>query len=432
MRHDARFILCQRILIASSLMASLMILLLPSGSLQLYASVIDDPSRPSKAEIESPLRDVRVLLVNHGKRIRIRSDQNMQIRDDQDRMIDSFAENEWIEIAQIQKKRIHINDEPYKTSTLHIKADNNGELSMSRFRNGKWEDKRSFVGTFQIQLDKKSGIDIINHISVEPYVSCVVANEVWPTFEPEAFRAQAIVSRTYVLYQMLRRQNAQFDVSATQGSQVYKGVRTDSVGQKAQEATRYTRGVALTWKVGGEERLFCAYFSAACGGLSQSAAIFGTNSDIEPLHGNVSCDECKTAPKGYYRWGPVKLSKQKIYTRLADRYKDFTELGYIESIEIIDRTEAGRPVTLRIISSDDNSIDILTERFRLAVDGSKIRSTDFSLRNNGNYIIFENGKGFGHGLGLCQWGANGLAKKGKPASEIVRHYFPGSDLTRVY
>lgn len=432
MRHDARFILYQRIPMASSLMTSSMILLLLCGLPQLYATVIADPSPLPQAETESPLRDVRVLLVNNSKRIRIRSDQNVQIRDDQDRIIDSFPAIEWIEIAQIQKNRIHINDEPYKTSTLNIKTNNNGELSMSRFRNGKWEDKRSFVGTFQIQLDKKSGMDIINHIPVEPYVSCVVANEVWPTFEPEAFRVQAIVSRTYVLYQMLRRQNAQFDVSATQGSQVYKGVRTDSVGQKAQEATRYTRGVVLTWKVGGEDRLFCAYYSAACGGLSQSAAIFGVDSDIEPLHGNVSCHECKIAPEGYYRWGPVKFTKQKVYTRLAARYKDFTKLGYIESIEIVDHTETGWPITLRITGSDDNSIDILTERFRLAIDGYKIRSTNFSLRDNGNYIIFENGKGFGHGLGLCQWGANGLAKKGKPASEIVLHYFPGSDLTRVY
>jgi len=190
--------------------------------------------------------------------------------------------------------------------------------------------------------------------------------------------------------------------------------------------------MVLTWMVGGEERLFCAYFSAACGGLSQSAAIFGVDSDIEPLHGNISCDECKIAPKGYYRWGPIQFTNRKIYNRLANRYKDFTKLGYIESIEIVDRTEANRPVTLRIIGSDDNSLDILAERFRLAVNGSTIRSTDFSLRDIGNKIVFENGKGFGHGLGLCQWGANGLAKKGKQSSEILNYYFPGSDLTRVY
>lgn len=411
-----------------------MMALTAGASSALSASRMDvsKNSNHPPSEEASPLRDVRVLLANNIHRVRIRATRPVQIYNDQNKKISTYAADAWIEIAQSQNKRIHISDVPYKTSSITIKSAKHDELILSRFRKGQWDDARIFAGTFQIQLDKKTGMDIINYISVEPYVSCVVANEVWPTFEREAFRVQAIVSRTYVLYQMLRRQNAKYDVSATQGSQVYKGIRTDSVGQKADEATRYTRGMVLTWKVGGEDRLFCAYFSAACGGLSQSAAIFGVESDIEPLHGQVSCNECKIAPKNYYRWGPVEFTKRKIYSRLIERYKDFTKLGYIESIKIIDRTTAGRPVTLRITGRDDDSLDILAERFRLAISGSKIRSTDFSLRDNNHKIIFENGKGFGHGLGLCQWGAHGMAKKGKLTSEIVDHYFPGCHLTRVY
>lgn len=383
-------------------------------------------------DTQNPIRDVRVLIANNAKRLRIRSDHSVQIIDDRDVTMNTFPPDDWIEFAQYQNKRIHVNDEPIRNSNIVIKPDQGNTITLSRFRNGKWSDPRTYDGSMQIRLDKKVGLDVINFVSVEQYVSCVVANEVWPTFELEAFRTQAIVSRTYVLYQMMNREKSTFDVSATQGSQVYRGIRSDSVGRKAVEATKHTQGVALTWLHNGVDQLFCAYYSAACGGLSQSAAIFGIKSDIEPLHGEVACEYCKTAPSGYYRWEPVKISKQKIYSRLAAQYKDFSTLGYIESIMVADRTPAGRPVNLRIKGTNEESLDILAERFRLAIDGFAIRSTNFSIKNLDNYIVFDNGKGFGHGLGLCQWGAQGMALEGKQAAEIMRFYYPGCRIIRVY
>jgi len=74
----------------------------------------------------------------------------------------------------------------------------------------------------------------------------------------------------------------------------------------------------------------------------------------------------------------------------------------------------------------------LAERFRLAVGPTVVRSTDCRIRVSGDEVIFENGKGYGHGLGLCQWGMQGLAQSGKHAAEILRFYYPGSKLTRVY
>jgi stage II sporulation protein D len=259
-----------------------------------------------------------------------------------------------------------------------------------------------------------------------------VANEVWPSFETEAYRAQAIVARTYVLHQMERRRRAAFDVRATEGSQVYRGIRRDGPGRRAAEAARYTRGIVCTCRSRRGEGLFSTYYSAACGGASQSAAIFGKADDIPPLRGGVRCDYCKIAPGETYRWGPVRMGQDEVLSSLIERYPELVSLGDIVAIEPIERTPFGRPVRLRITGSSGQEHDILAERFRLAIGSRVVRSTDCDIRVLKDEVIFDNGRGFGHGLGLCQWGAQGQALEGKRAGEILRFYYPGSRLTRVY
>jgi stage II sporulation protein D len=259
-----------------------------------------------------------------------------------------------------------------------------------------------------------------------------VANEVWPTFDAEAFRAQAIVARSFVLYQMSRRPNAPFDVSATQGSQVYRGIRPDAVGRRAVEAAEYTRGIVCTWRDRDEDRLFCAYYSAACGGMSQSAALLGPEGDAPPLRGGVKCDNCKIAPGDAYRWGPVRLAADEVLSRLIERYPDLASLGGITAITPLEQTPSGRLISLRITGENGANHDMLAERFRLAVGPTVIRSTDCRIRVKDGEMIFENGKGYGHGLGLCQWGMQGLAQAGKHAPEILRFYYPDAKLTRAY
>jgi len=178
--------------------------------------------------------------------------------------------------------------------------------------------------------------------------------------------------------------------------------------------------------------LFCTYYSAACGGMSQSAAIFDRQNYVAPLSGGVRCDFCRIAPGGTYRWGPVRIAREKVRLRLVSAYPKLASLGPIRNIKVIERTPAGRPVRLRIAGASGKSHDILAERFRLALGGSEVRSTDFTIHVTKRDVVFENGRGFGHGLGLCQWGMQGQALQGKLAGEILRYYYPGSRLTRVY
>lgn len=298
---------------------------------------------------------------------------------------------------------------------------------------GEGQSSRRYPGELRFLPTDSAGVfDVVNVVDVEQYTACVVVNEVWPTFSDTALRAQAIASRTFVLYQMGKRESHPYDVSSTQGSQVYKGLRDDALGRRAEAAARDTRGVVCTVETEAGPRLFCAYYSAACGGVTQSAAIFGPRSDVEPLVGGVRCDYCRGAPPGHFRWGPVRINRDAALDRLAVRFEEARTIDRIVSVEALERSAGGRVVTLRVTAENGTFLDVLAERLRLALGGGDIRSTAFDARVDGENLVFENGRGFGHGLGLCQWGAQGLSLLGKSTAEILHFYYPGMRLARAY
>jgi len=120
--------------------------------------------------------------------------------------------------------------------------------------------------------------------------------------------------------------------------------------------------------------------------------------------------------------------------RLRDRYPKFDTLNRIERIEVVRSTPAGRPIRFELVDDEDRSIELEAENFRLAVDstGRVIRSNHFEVVAKSDEIILTDGRGFGHGVGLCQYGAHGLAKAGWDAERMLRHYYPSSHLTRAY
>ncbi|MGB2985144.1 MAG: SpoIID/LytB domain-containing protein [Phycisphaerae bacterium] len=392
------------------------------------SDVLSEPSR----DLAPPVRNVRVLIASDVKRIRFRADGAMSVVGDNATSFHSGAAGDWIVASRDAAGGIRLGEASRLPDGLTLQPEHTDYITVSVYGNGDWSPGSPYPGTLRLIAGEDGRLDLVNFVDVERYVACVVANEVWPTFDTEAYRAQAIAARTFVLYQMRRRSKAAFDVVATQASQVYRGIRADEVGRRATDAAEYTRGIVLTWHDGGKDRLFCAYYSAACGGMSQSAAIFGQEDDIKPLAGGVRCDYCKIAPGETYRWGPIRLSKKEVRSRLVSAYPKLASLGRIRNIEAIERTPSGRPVRLRITGASGESHDMLAERFRLAMGGNVIRSTDCKIRVTDRQVIFEDGRGFGHGLGLCQWGMQGQALQGKQAGEILRYYYPGSKLTRVY
>ncbi|MEK6677271.1 MAG: SpoIID/LytB domain-containing protein [Planctomycetota bacterium] len=378
-----------------------------------------------------PLRHVRVCIANGIGQLTIRGNSGLLLESDPPSTATSPNPMSEIRLVADGSGGIRLNENLVLTGPIVVRAHTDHSLSVVLGPESEESLSRTYSGFLRIVPRQDGLITVVNHVDVETYVSCVVAEEVWPTFEPEVFLAQAIVARTFVLYQMKRQQNQVFDVSATQGSQVYRGLREDVTARRAENATQRTRGMVCAWSDGGRDQLFCTYYSAACGGKSQSAAIFGVESAVPPLVGGVSCDYCRIAPAEVYRWGPLSLSKSEVCRRLATRQPEFAELGSIVDIRPSEVAE-DRLVRLTVSGSLGSSRDILAERFRIFIGGTIMRSTACGIQVSGEEVVFRGGRGFGHGLGLCQWGAQGQALQGRPALDILAFYYPGSKTIRAY
>lgn len=293
--------------------------------------------------------------------------------------------------------------------------------------------RRSYRGAFRFVRGSGRTGQLINVIDVEDYLPGVVAAELLGTFHEETFRAQAIIARTYAWYFMERRgEHAAWDLRATEGSQVYAGIEREDEVPPAARAVRDTRGVVSVWRAPDGDRIFCTFYSSTCGGSTQPAAPVMRMEEIPPLAGNVACTFCRISPN--WRWEPVRKSKALVTERLRERYPRFADLGVIREIEVAEHTDQGRPVHLILRDGAGRAIRLEAENFRLGVDptGRRIKSTFFTLIEENNAFVFADGRGFGHGVGLCQYGAEGMARLGATAPQILRYYYPGSRLVRAY
>ncbi len=388
-------------------------------------------ARQTSASQSISVRDVRVRLAADATRVRVRSDAMIQVADPSGSRASPLDAESW-HVFTPAGREIRCGDRRFAADGVTLNSAGHGSITVAFDRGAGWSPSRRYPGLVDLRCLGDGKLGVINAVDVERYVSSVVAHEIWPTFEREAYRAQAIAARTYVLYAMIQRRNATHDVKAGQGSQVYLGIREDDTGRQAAEAARYTRGIVSTWGAGDGGRLFSAFYSAVCGGTTQSAARFGDEHDIKPLSGGAKCDFCKDAPGETYRWGPVRIDKNEFRSRLVARNPKAGFSGSITKIEVIDRSPQGRPSKLAITGSTGKPLELSAESFRLAVGAERMRSTDCTIRVTQRHIVIENGRGFGHGVGLCQWGAQGLAKHGRTAAEILRFYYPGSHLARAY
>ncbi len=380
----------------------------------------------------TPLRDARILIADSVPRIRVESTSTISIRNTDRKKLGELPPNTPTDLRPRNNATIEFNKQLQTPEDIRLESENHEPIRVSIYRRNEWQQLGLYAGSLRVVIINSNRLDVINHVDVEDYVAGVVAAEAWPTFHDQALRGQAIVSRSFAIYHMTRDPNAEIDLSATQGAQVYRGIRSDAVGRRVDEAVDFTRGVVLVYKDGDKDRLFCTYYSAACGGSSQPAAPFGSESDVPPLRGNVPCDYCEIAPGDNYRWGPIKMSLASIQQKLTARYNKAKKIGRITSIAVSSRTDAGRPLTLRFTGSNAETFDLLAEKVRHTLGPNKIKSTDFDVRIDGANVIFKNGKGFGHGLGLCQWGMQGQALKGKRAGDILRYYYPSARPVRVY
>lgn len=292
---------------------------------------------------------------------------------------------------------------------------------------------QAFRGYLRLRVtSNQTGIEIVNSLPMEAYLLGVIGVEMYSYWEPEALKAQTVVSRTYSLYIKNRFGSKRtWDVTATEANQVYRGLNAETA--TIRQAVMDTAGEVLIGTYpDGQQLLFPTYFSSSCGGHTEEAKnVFGDT--VETLSA-VECPYCeKTARKKDFQWPPVRFTMEEISRRLVARYPSLEKLEQITDFEVIQTGHLNRITRVRLIGKNSKTDTVRGEDFRLSLDptGRQLKSTLFSVRKNGPLVIFEEGRGFGHGVGLCQHGTQELARQGFDYRRILEFYFPGSKMVNI-
>jgi len=278
--------------------------------------------------------------------------------------------------------------------------------------------------------------DAINIVPIEPYLASVVGAEMPEYWQIEALKAQAIAARTYCLYNKARFGAARgWDVTRTAASQVYKGIRSESL--RSWQAANDTLGQVLTClHEDGVEEIFPAYYSSSCGGHTEDAKnVFGDS--FGPLCG-VICPYCKDVAKpNVFFWPMTKFDKQQVSAALLVKYPKLVDIGDIVNIAVEKQSNyesLSRLTMVKLVGSTGKFDFVRAEDLRLSIDpaGNKFRSTSCKIVSIDDDWAFLDGRGFGHAVGMCQCGAEAMARTGHNAPAILLYYYPGAKLARAY
>ncbi len=276
-----------------------------------------------------------------------------------------------------------------------------------------------FRGYIDVLIKKNNRFVILNVVPIEEYVKGILYHEL-PTNPPaplETMKAQAVASRTYAMYQIEENKLNDFDVTSDIYSQVYGGKSAERF--RSNIAVIKTKGEVLKYR----GKILPTYFHSTCAGHTEDVRELW-NHDLAPLYG-VKCDYCKLAP--LYNW--------KKNFRSSDVQNKLNEKGYhlgpIENIRIMELNDSGRIRNLEITARDGNKMIITGKKFREIMGPNLIKSNKYEIQMKG-YFFDVLGKGWGHGVGMCQWGAFYMAHERFNYKQILKFYYPGSRLVNLF
>ncbi len=283
--------------------------------------------------------------------------------------------------------------------------------------------------------------DVINYVEIDDYLKGVVAKEMLPDWAEEAYKAQAIVARTYAMYAVAYHADAEpgvrsWDLFPDQRSQMYGGLAGET--DKSRRAVDATAGMVVAYGPVGDERIFKAYFSSCCGGISVNPTD-GLGEPFLPAMVEQNVGQlCSASPR--FNWGPIVISKSELTRRfkLFGKAKGRAEAN-LTQVARIDRSAVnryGRPVRFTITDAGGKQYSLSGEELRWAVNidaprDSTVFSSFIESADAGANIKFT-GHGYGHGVGMCQWCAQTRALQGMSHDDIVRQAFLGAVVKRAY
>jgi stage II sporulation protein D len=281
-----------------------------------------------------------------------------------------------------------------------------GELVIEPKNNGYvWIGDRWYRGTTRL-IRQNNGITAINKVDLEQYLYSVVGAEAVSSWPIEALKAQAVAARSYALYKR-KGSNGIYDVDTTIGTQVYKGLDTEYT--TTHQAVNSTLGQIMTYN----NQVILAAFHSSSGGYTENVEDVWT-SPLPYLRAVVDYDQQSPV----FEWQQI-VPVSKIQSLVAG-------VGKIKGFKPTEMTPRGRVITMNV-TGDRGSTTVSGNDLRKVLD---LRSTLFRVSTSGDNLLVK-GRGFGHGLGLSQWGAYYLAKQGINYHQILAHYYQTANLSQM-
>lgn len=337
-----------------------------------------------------------------GTRIRVlvyQGEEDVRIGSTADLIIKRMKDNKTL--YKVMKRTVVMKGD--RISTDYLVASESGYVSVNN---------RFYRGMMKVFV-RNSKIHVINILSLESYLLSVVPSEILSSWPEEALKAQAVAARTYAWHQM-QKGNPLYDVTAGTGSQVYSGIEKEKGSTTS--AVMATEDLVLTYK--GKPVL--ALFHSTCGGKTADDSDVWNGGDI-PYLKSVNCTWCSASK--HYSW------TDSLYLADIEKYiqKRYAKVKDIRKIAFDKRND--RVVMVRVEYAD-GQLNIPGNTFRMLFPDKTLRSLYFEAKSAGRKIVFQ-GHGWGHGVGMCQWGARGLALKGKSYRQILSYYYSDVSLSRI-
>jgi stage II sporulation protein D len=272
---------------------------------------------------------------------------------------------------------------------------------------------QSYQGAIEFFPDANGTLTVVNEVGLEDYVAGVLLGEVPRDWPLEAMKAQAIAARTFAVLKRTeaRAAGSHWDLESHTLYQVYKG--STGASDTARQAVSKTRGEILTWK--GQPIM--AFYHSNCGGKTCLASnVWGQD---QPYLKSVRCPFCRQGP--HFSWKAV-LTHEDITRKLRAAG---LKIGNLADLRPLERDDSDRILEIEVIDTEGRHLKMRGNAFRSALGSDVIRGTRFNLELTGEGFEFR-GRGWGHGVGMCQEGAWGMARDGYRCSEILRKYYPGA------
>ncbi len=325
-------------------------------------------------------------------------------------------------------------------ATLEITA-LRGEPQRLRVYGSEWPGTLRLVPQLS---DVETPVDIVHEVAMETYLPGVISRELFNKWTANTHNAQAIAARSWALCEAERwRGRRHYDVVAGEQGQAWVGATTH---QRSLDAVAATRGQVLLF----EQRIVPAYYSSCCGGQRASARDAISSSilhDIAPLQVSKqdSKDCCSASPT--YRWrsnfAVAAFARTLPEWARVEGYASLFKVDGIRRVDLGTRNPAGRPVSFKITDAKGKVHEVTAERLRYALNADpanpselrpskeRVKSANFEpLVLAGDLVI--TGRGHGHGVGMCQYGAEAMAKKGSKPNAILARYYPGATVVKSY